>query len=79
MMIKSGEAAKLSSPPKPKNEKNQFLEPTYSDIILLIVERTFSWLEKCRRLTSDFEFFSNSLQAMVQLAFIRLMLNRFIV
>ena len=44
-----------------------------------IVERTFSWLEKCRRLASDFEFFSNSLQAMVQLAFIRLMLNRFIV
>ena len=44
-----------------------------------IVERTFSWLEKCRRLASDFEFLSNSLQAIVQLAFIRLMLNRFIV
>lgn len=50
-------------------------------IVLLkrwIVERTFSWLEKCRRLTSDFEFFANSLQAMVQVAFIRLMLKRFI-
>ncbi len=43
-----------------------------------IVERTFSWLEKCRRLTSDFEYFANSAQAMVQVAFIRLMLNRFI-
>ena len=42
-----------------------------------IVERTFSWLEKCRRLTSDFEYFANSVQAMVQIAFIRLMLNRF--
>ena len=44
-----------------------------------IVERTFSWLEKCRRLASDFEFLDNALQAIVQLAFIRLMLNRFIV
>ena len=44
-----------------------------------IVERSFSWLEKCRRLSSDFEFLANSLQAMAQLAFFRLMINRFIV
>jgi transposase len=42
-----------------------------------IVERTFAWLEKCRRLWKNCERkISNSLQ-MIFLAFLRLLLNRY--
>ena len=41
-----------------------------------IVERSFSWLENFRRIAMDYEFYSNTGKAMVQLAFCRLMYNK---
>ena len=41
-----------------------------------IVERSFAWLEKCRRLWKNCERKLDSSLAMVQLAFIKLILNR---
>jgi len=41
-----------------------------------IVERTFSWFESYRRLNKDFEFSPDTSEAMIQLAMIKLMLNR---
>jgi putative transposase len=41
-----------------------------------IVERTFAWFESYRRLSKDFEFQTDTSQAMIQLAMIKLMLNR---
>ncbi|WP_313382271.1 IS5 family transposase [Proteiniphilum saccharofermentans] len=41
-----------------------------------IVERTFAWFESYRRLSKDFEFHPETSQAMIQLAMIKLMLNR---
>ncbi len=41
-----------------------------------IVERTFSWFESYRRLSKDFEFQTNTSETMIQLAMIKLMLNR---
>lgn len=41
-----------------------------------IVERTFSWFESYRRLSKDFEYKTNTQEAMVQLAMIKIMLNR---
>jgi len=41
-----------------------------------IVERTFAWFESYRRLSKDFEFQTETSQAMIQLAMIKLMLNR---
>lgn len=41
-----------------------------------IVERSFAWLENYRRLTIDYEYLAESSQAMVQLAFIHIMLNK---
>lgn len=41
-----------------------------------IVERTFSWVENCRRLSMDFEFLSESALAMLQSSFIMLLLNK---
>jgi len=41
-----------------------------------IVERSFAWLEKCRRLWKNAEYYLNSSLAMVQLAFIALLLKR---
>lgn len=41
-----------------------------------IIERTFAWFESYRRLSKDFEFQTETSQAMIQLAMIQLMLNR---
>jgi transposase len=41
-----------------------------------IVERTFGWLGRCRRLAKDFENLTRSHAAFVILAMIRLMLRR---
>jgi transposase len=43
-----------------------------------IVERTFGWLGRCRRLAKDFENLSRSHLAFVQLAMIRLMMRRIV-
>lgn len=42
-----------------------------------IVERSFSWLENFRRLSIDYEFLADTAEAMIQLAFIQIMLNKF--
>lgn len=42
-----------------------------------IVERSFAWLENFRRLTIDYEYLAETAEAMVQLAFVKIMLNRF--
>lgn len=41
-----------------------------------IVERTFGWLGRCRRLSKDFENFSRTALAFLRLAMIRLMRRR---
>jgi len=43
-----------------------------------IVERTFGWLGRSRRLSKDYEELCESSEAMVQLAMIRLMLRRLV-
>ena len=43
-----------------------------------IVERSFAWLENFRRLTIDYEYHAETAEAMVQLAFCKIMLNKFI-
>ncbi len=41
-----------------------------------VVERTFAWLNKCRRLCRDYEFVPQSSEAMIYIAMTRLMLKR---
>jgi transposase len=41
-----------------------------------IVERTFAWISRCRRLAKDFERYARTTAAFVRLATIRLMLRR---
>ena len=43
-----------------------------------IVERSFAWLENFRRLTIDYEFHADTAVAMVQLAFCKIMLNKYL-
>lgn len=41
-----------------------------------IVERSLSWLENFRRLAIDYEFYSESTEAMIQIAFAQIMLKK---
>ena len=41
-----------------------------------IVERTFAWLGKCRRLSKDYELITKSSLSMIYLGMIRLVLRR---
>jgi len=41
-----------------------------------VVERTFAWFESYRRLSKDYEYLTDTSEAMIQLAMIKLMLNR---
>ena len=41
-----------------------------------VVERSFAWLDKCRRLWKNCERYLTTSLAMVQLAFVRLLLVR---
>jgi putative transposase len=41
-----------------------------------VVERTFAWLGKCRRLSKDYEHLVASSEAMIRLAMIGLMIRR---
>ena len=42
-----------------------------------VVERTFAWFESYRKLSKDFEYLTDTSEVMIQLAMIRLMLNKF--
>lgn len=41
-----------------------------------VVERTFSWLNRCRRLTKDFERLPQTSETFVYVAMIRLMVRK---
>src|SRR6267378_4476516 len=41
-----------------------------------VVERTFAWLGRYRRLSKDYEFLTDTSEVMIQVAMIRLMLHR---
>src|SRR5271166_1164320 len=51
-------------------------KPRVGNIVQAFVERTFAWLNRCRRLAKDFENLADNALAFLRLASIRLMLRR---
>ncbi|MFB9985768.1 hypothetical protein ACFFNA_40585, partial [Mesorhizobium kowhaii] len=51
-------------------------QPVPRNIVQRIVERTFAWLGRCRRLAKDFERSIESAQAWVLIANIRMLTRR---
>lgn len=41
-----------------------------------VVERTFAWLSRCRRLSKDYEYYPQSSEAMIYVTMVRLMTRR---
>jgi putative transposase len=56
---------------RPKNQKGFAVLPRR-----WVVERTFAWITQCRRLRMDYEVLTESSEAMIYIAMIRLMLRR---
>ena len=57
---------------------SQFILPRFSRKwnLLQIVERTFAWLEHCRRLSQDFEVTVRHSENRVRIAMLKLTLNQ---
>lgn len=55
-------------------------DPATKGFVLLprrwVVERTFAWLSRCRRLSRDYEYYPQTSEALVYVAMIRLMTRR---
>lgn len=62
---------KLHPVERPQGQKGFQVQPKR-----WIVERTFAWLSKCRRLSKDYEALLESSVAWIRLAMTRLMLRR---
>ena len=66
------------SEPRERRDR-QALRPAHGFVVLpkrWIVERTFAWLGRCRRLAKDWECLNRKALAFLKLASIRLMLRK---
>jgi putative transposase len=63
---------KLEIQKGPKGGKKGFVVRPW----LWIVERTFAWLGRYRRLSKDYEYLTDTSEAMIKLAMIHLMVRR---
>ena len=61
----------LSVVAKPPDQKGFRVQPRR-----WVVERTFAWLTDCRRLTTDYEVYTETSEAFIYLAMIHLLLRR---
>lgn len=69
--IKDDLAVDLEIIPKPSAQKGFVLVPRR-----WVVERTFAWLGRYRRLSKDYEYYCETQQSMIYLAMSHLMLRR---
>ncbi len=69
----AGAAWKIEVVKKPKDQKGFEVLPRR-----WVVERTIAWINRCRRLSKDFENLNRSALAFIRLASIRIMLRRLV-
>jgi hypothetical protein len=56
--------------------RDQDHQPILGNIVQALVERTFAWISRNRRLARDFERYAATVTAFIRLAMIRIMLRR---
>jgi len=69
----AGTAWKIEVVKRPKDQKGFQVLPRR-----WVVERTIAWINRCRRLSKDFENLNRTALAFIRLASIRLMLRRLV-
>jgi transposase len=69
----AGASWKIEVVKKPKDQKGFEVLPRR-----WVVERTIAWINRCRRLSKDFENLNRTALAFIRLASIRLMLRRLV-
>jgi transposase len=61
-----------------RDQDHQSKQLILGNIVQALVERTFAWLSRFRRLARDFERYARTVAAFIHLAMIRIMLKRLV-
>jgi transposase len=61
-----------------RDQDHQSKQLILGNIVQALVERTFAWLSRFRRLARDFERYARTVAAFIHLAMIRIMLERLV-
>ena len=61
-----------------RDQDHQSKQLILGNIVQALVERTFAWLSRFRRLARDFERYARTVAAFIHLAMIRIMLQRLV-
>ena len=61
-----------------RDQDHQSKQPILGNVVQALVERTFAWLSRFRRLARDFERYARTVAAFIRLAMIRIMLKRLV-
>ena len=59
-----------------RDQDRQSKRSVLGNIVQALVERTFAWISRNRRLARDFERYATTVAAFIRLAMIRIMLRR---
>jgi hypothetical protein len=67
---------RVPSPDVHRDQDHRLKRPVLGNIVQALLERTFAWISRNRRVARDFERYARTVSAFIRLAMIRIMLRR---